>query len=225
MKPETHPPLAFQVPASECATSKVSARSSSRNSQSSTTPPAVGSGHRHGLERVREAIAPSTYRSTWARELQPNRPRGASPSLTFAGSCQLNRWPLSLKFGRRRGTHFPYSGRIMVRVFLSRSSKDKPFVRDPAAALEAGGEIERSGLMSARLGYGQNIFLKITRTFLLSLPPTASCRVPFGGTGAWWDTRGNPRDPGASASRAQMAAGPKPGHQARQPDVQSSYRW
>jgi TIR domain len=112
----------------------------------------------------------------------------------------------------------------MVRVFLSHSRKDKTFVRDLAAALEAGARI-KVWLDEREIDYGQNIVLRITRTFLLSLPPTASCRVPFGGTGAWWDTRGNPRDPGASASLAQMAVGPKPEHQARQPDVQSSYRW
>jgi hypothetical protein len=48
--------------------------------------------------------------------------------------------PLHPECGRRR-TPFPYSGRIMVGVFLSHSSKDKPFVSDLANALEAGGEI------------------------------------------------------------------------------------
>jgi hypothetical protein len=99
----------------------------------------------------------------------------------------------------------------MVAVFLFHSSKDKPFVRDLADALEAGGEI-KLWLDDREIDYGQNIVLKITRTFLLFPPRTASRRVPFGGKGAWWDTTGNPRDPGASASRAQMVAGPKREH-------------
>jgi hypothetical protein len=65
-----------------------------------------------------------------------------------------------LNFGRRRGIHFPYSGRIMVAVFLSHSSKDKPFVRDLADALEAGGEI-KVWLDEREIDYGQNIALKI----------------------------------------------------------------
>jgi hypothetical protein len=55
---------------------------------------------------------------------------------------------------------FPYSGRIMVGVFLSHSSKDKPFVRDLANALEAGGEI-KVWLDEREIDYGQNIMLKI----------------------------------------------------------------
>jgi TIR domain len=46
----------------------------------------------------------------------------------------------------------------MVRVFLSHSSKDKPFVRDLAAALEAGGEI-KVWLDEREIEYGQNIVL------------------------------------------------------------------
>jgi hypothetical protein len=48
----------------------------------------------------------------------------------------------------------------MVGVFLSHSSKDKPFVRDLADALEAGGEI-RVWLDEREIDYGQNIVLKI----------------------------------------------------------------
>ena len=56
--------------------------------------------------------------------------------------------------------HFAYSGRIMVGVFLSHSSKDKPFVRDLADALEAGGEI-KVWLDEREIDYGENIVLKI----------------------------------------------------------------
>ena len=49
---------------------------------------------------------------------------------------------MTLEFGPRHGTHFAYTGKIMVGVFLSHSSKDKPFVRDLADALEADGEIK-----------------------------------------------------------------------------------
>jgi tetratricopeptide (TPR) repeat protein len=48
----------------------------------------------------------------------------------------------------------------MVGVFLSHSSKDKPFVRDLADALEAGGEI-KVWLDEREIDYGQNIVLKI----------------------------------------------------------------
>jgi hypothetical protein len=44
--------------------------------------------------------------------------------------------------------------------FLSHSSKDKPFVRNLAAALEAGGEI-KVWLDEREIEYGQNIVLKI----------------------------------------------------------------
>jgi hypothetical protein len=48
----------------------------------------------------------------------------------------------------------------MVGVFLSHSSKDKPFVRDLADALEAGGEI-KIWLDEREIDYGENIVLKI----------------------------------------------------------------
>jgi TIR domain len=48
----------------------------------------------------------------------------------------------------------------MVGVFLSHSSKDKPFVRDLAAALEAEGEME-VWLDEREIDYGENILLKI----------------------------------------------------------------
>ena len=48
----------------------------------------------------------------------------------------------------------------MVGVFLSHSSKDKPFVRDLAGALEAGGEI-KVWLDEREIDYGENIVLKI----------------------------------------------------------------
>jgi hypothetical protein len=48
----------------------------------------------------------------------------------------------------------------MVGVFLSHSSKDKPFVRDLANALEAGGEI-KVWLDEREIDYGENIVLKI----------------------------------------------------------------
>jgi TIR domain len=48
----------------------------------------------------------------------------------------------------------------MIGVFLSHSSKDKPFVRDLAAALEAGGEI-KVWLDEREIDYGQNIVLRI----------------------------------------------------------------
>ena len=44
----------------------------------------------------------------------------------------------------------------MVGVFLSHSSKDKPFVRDLADALEAGGEI-KVWLDEREIDYGENI--------------------------------------------------------------------
>jgi TIR domain len=69
-------------------------------------------------------------------------------------------WPLRIEFGPRRGIHFAYSGRIMVGVFLSHSSKDKPFVRALADALEAGGEIT-VWLDEREIDYGQNIVVRI----------------------------------------------------------------
>jgi tetratricopeptide (TPR) repeat protein len=48
----------------------------------------------------------------------------------------------------------------MIGVLLSHSSKDKPFVRDLADALEAGGEI-KVWLDEREIEYGQNIVLKI----------------------------------------------------------------
>jgi len=48
----------------------------------------------------------------------------------------------------------------MVRVFLSHSSQDKPFVRDLADALEAGGAI-KVWLDEREIGYGDNIVVKI----------------------------------------------------------------
>jgi TIR domain len=66
--------------------------------------------------------------------------------------CRLRR--------RLRGTPLPYSGSIIVEVFLSHSSKDKPFVRDLADALEAGGEI-KVWLDEREIDYGENIVLKI----------------------------------------------------------------
>jgi hypothetical protein len=48
----------------------------------------------------------------------------------------------------------------MVGVFLSHSSKDKPFVRDLADALEAAGEI-KVWLDEREIDYGENIVLKI----------------------------------------------------------------
>jgi len=48
----------------------------------------------------------------------------------------------------------------MVQVFLSHSTKDKPFVRDLADALEAGGEI-KVWLDEREIDYGQNIVRRI----------------------------------------------------------------
>ena len=69
-------------------------------------------------------------------------------------------------------------GNLMVRVFLSHSSKDKPFVRDLADALETGGEI-KVWLDEREIGYGENIVLKIeegldANVVLLILSPTRS---------------------------------------------------
>jgi hypothetical protein len=44
----------------------------------------------------------------------------------------------------------------MVRVFLSHSSKDRPFVRELAAALEAGGYI-KVWLDEREIDYGENM--------------------------------------------------------------------
>jgi hypothetical protein len=64
------------------------------------------------------------------------------------------------EFDRRPGMRFAYIGRTMTRVFLSHSSKDKPFVRDLADALEAGGEI-KVWLDEREIDYGENSELKI----------------------------------------------------------------
>jgi TIR domain len=73
-----------------------------------------------------------------------------------AGTLRFDRYDEALKLA----AFVPYSGRIMVGAFLSHSSKDKPFVRDVAAALEAGGEI-KVWLNEREIDYGQNIMLKI----------------------------------------------------------------
>ena len=81
----------------------------------------------------------------------------------------------------------------MVRVFLSHSSKDKPFVRELADALEAGGEI-KVWLDEREIGYGENIVLKIGEgldadAVLLILSPDSveSKWVKEEWTDAYWD--------------------------------------
>jgi tetratricopeptide (TPR) repeat protein len=81
----------------------------------------------------------------------------------------------------------------MVGVFLSHSSKDKPFVRDLADALEAGGEI-KVWLDEREIDYGENIVLKIADGLdadfvLLILSPDSvdSKWVKEEWTDAYWD--------------------------------------
>jgi tetratricopeptide (TPR) repeat protein len=81
----------------------------------------------------------------------------------------------------------------MVGVFLSHSSKDKPFVRDLADALEVGGEI-KVWLDEREIEYGQNIVLKIADGLdadfvLLILSPDSvdSKWVKEEWTDAYWD--------------------------------------
>jgi tetratricopeptide (TPR) repeat protein len=81
----------------------------------------------------------------------------------------------------------------MIGVFLSHSSKDKPFVRDLANALEAGGEI-KVWLDEREIDYGQNIVLKIAEGLdadfvLLILSPDSvdSKWVKEEWTDAYWD--------------------------------------
>jgi TIR domain len=90
----------------------------------------------------------------------------------------------------------------MVGVFLSDSSKDKPFVRDLANALEAGGEI-KVWLDEREIDYGQNIVLiKIANGLdadfvLLILSPDSvdSKRVKEEWTDAYWEQPVN-QEPG-----------------------------
>ena len=81
----------------------------------------------------------------------------------------------------------------MVSVFLSHSSKDKPFVRDLADALEAGGEL-KVWLDEREIDYGANIVLKIAEgldadVVLLILSPDSvdSNWVKEEWTDAYWE--------------------------------------
>ena len=81
----------------------------------------------------------------------------------------------------------------MVSVFLSHSSKDKPFVRDLADALEAGGEV-KVWLDEREIDYGANIVLKIAEgldadVVLLILSPDSvdSKWVKEEWTDAYWE--------------------------------------
>jgi tetratricopeptide (TPR) repeat protein len=87
----------------------------------------------------------------------------------------------------------------MVSVFLSHSSKDKPFVRDLAAALETGGDIQ-VWLDEREIGYGENIVVKIGEgldadVVLLILSPDSvdSKWVKEEWTDAYWDQVENQR--------------------------------
>ena len=86
-----------------------------------------------------------------------------------------------------------YIGKIMVRVFLSHSSQDKPFVRMLADELETGGEI-KVWLDEREIGYGENIVLKIeegldANVVLLILSPDSvdSKWVKEEWTAAYWE--------------------------------------
>ena len=86
-----------------------------------------------------------------------------------------------------------YIGKIMVRVFLSHSSQDKPFVRMLADELETGGEI-KVWLDEREIGYGENIVLKIeegldANVVLLILSPDSvdSKWVKEEWTDAYWE--------------------------------------
>jgi hypothetical protein len=81
----------------------------------------------------------------------------------------------------------------MVSVFLSHSSKDKPFVRDLADALETGGEI-RVWLDEREIDYGENIVNKISDgldsdvILLILSPDSADSRwVKEEWTDAYWE--------------------------------------
>jgi tetratricopeptide (TPR) repeat protein len=81
----------------------------------------------------------------------------------------------------------------MVRVFLSHSSQDKPFVRMLADELETGGEI-KVWLDEREIGYGENIVLKIeegldANVVLLILSPDSvdSKWVKEEWTAAYWE--------------------------------------
>jgi hypothetical protein len=81
----------------------------------------------------------------------------------------------------------------MVSVFLSHSSKDKPFVRDLADALEAGSEV-KVWLDEREIDYGANIVLKIAEGLdadivLLILSPDSvdSKWVKEEWTDAYWE--------------------------------------
>jgi len=115
----------------------------------------------------------------------------------------------------------------MVSVFLSHSSQDKPFVRDLAGALEAGGEIT-VWLDEREIGYGENIVLKIGQgleadVVLLILSPDSveSKWVKEEWTDAYWDQTNSQRTklagvlyrdcqipPGAPPSRSQGGIAP-----------------
>ena len=84
-------------------------------------------------------------------------------------------------------------GNLMVRVFLSHSSKDKPFVRMLADELEAGGEI-KVWLDEREIDYGDNSVLKMEEgldadAVLLILSPDSveSNWVKEEWTDAFWD--------------------------------------
>jgi hypothetical protein len=87
----------------------------------------------------------------------------------------------------------------MVSVFLSHSSKDKPFVRDLANELETGGDI-KVWLDERQIGYGENIVLKIGEgldadAVLLIISPDSvdSKWVKEEWTDAYWDQVENQR--------------------------------
>jgi hypothetical protein len=84
-------------------------------------------------------------------------------------------------------------GNLMVRVFLSHSSKDKPFARDLANALEAGGYIT-VWFDEHEINYGDNSVLKMEEgldadAVLLILSPDSveSNWVKEEWTDAFWD--------------------------------------
>jgi hypothetical protein len=87
----------------------------------------------------------------------------------------------------------------MISVFLSHSSKDKPFVRELAAALETGGEI-KVWLDERQIAPGQNIVSAIgegldSDFILLILSPDSvdSNWVKEEWTGAFWEQTNNRR--------------------------------
>src|SRR5271170_591446 len=87
----------------------------------------------------------------------------------------------------------------MVRVFLSHSSKDKPFVRDLARELEIGGEI-KVWLDEREIDYGDNAVLRMSEgldsdVVLLILSPDSveSKWVKEEWTDAFWDQTNSER--------------------------------